>query len=66
MTAQEAQEFLGVSDMRLAWLWNADYVEKLDQYRLDAESVERYARWRREAPRWRRVVRAATTPIRMM
>jgi hypothetical protein len=57
---------LGVSEGRLTWLWLADYVEKTDQRTFDQASVDRYAQWRREAPQWRRFVRALSTPLRLI
>ena len=66
MTPGEVAAFLGVPLSRVKWLWTADYIDKADQYTFSAVSVERYAIWRTEAPRWRRVVRAATIPLRMV
>ena len=66
LTVEEVMERLGVSYGRVTWLWLADYIEKRDQLTFDAGSVERYENWRREASRLRKIVRASSTPLRML
>lgn len=66
LTPEEAASALGVSVARITWLFTADYIAKTDASHFDPVSVARYRRWREEASVLRRVLRALSTPLRMV
>jgi hypothetical protein len=69
MTQNEAMEALGIGYVRFTFLWQADLIDLArsdgPEPLVDAASVERYRTWLSTTPRWRRVCRSHTWPIRM-